>query len=179
MKERVLSSRRVFEGQILNLRVDEIEAADGHRGTREVVEHAGAAGAVVVHEGHLVLVRQYRHAPGEELLEVPAGKLSAGETPDECIVRELVEEIGLRPNTLSLMARFYTTPGFSNEIFHLYFTDDLEPESGKLEAGEVLEVERVPFEHVPTLLSQGRVKDAKTIIGLSLLLLGDEIQLGP
>lgn len=171
MRERLLSSRRIFEGKILNLRVDEIEAADGHRGTREVIEHAGAVGVVVVHREEIVLVRQWRHACGEALLEIPAGKLSPGEDPAACAERELVEEVGLRPRSLEHLATYHTTPGFTDERFHLYLADDLVEEAGQTDAGEVLEVERYPAPDVRTLLASGEIRDAKTLLGLAYLAL--------
>jgi ADP-ribose pyrophosphatase len=169
--ERVLSSRTIFEGNILTLRVDEVEAADGHRSTREVVEHAGAVGVVCVHNGDLVLVRQYRHATGEVLLEIPAGKLSAGEDPQACAARELIEEVSLRPGRLEHLATYYTTPGFTNEKFYLYFTDDVVEESGTSDEGEVIEVERRPLHDLRILLASGEIKDAKTLLGLALVAL--------
>lgn len=153
---------------MLSLRVDDVEAEDAYRTTREVVEHRGAVGAVAVHEGRVVLVRQYRHAPGEELLEIPAGRLEPGEDPRDCIARELVEEVGLEPRTLQPLAQFYTTPGFANEMFHLFFTDDLVPRPGQLEQGEVLTVERVRVEDISALLDSGRIRDGKTLVGLAL-----------
>jgi ADP-ribose pyrophosphatase len=171
MRERVLSSRTIFEGHVLRLRVDEVEAADGHRSTREVIEHSGAVGVVCVHEGDVWLVRQYRHATGEILLEIPAGKLGPGEDPEECAARELVEEIGLRPRRLEHLATYYTTPGFTNERFFLYFTDDVEAAAAGTEAGEVLEVERRPAAAARQLLSSGEIGDAKTLLGLALLAL--------
>ncbi len=171
MEERLLSSQRVFEGKILNLRVDEIEAADGHRGTREVIEHAGAVGVVAVHRDEIVLVRQWRHACGEALLEIPAGKLSPDEDPAACAERELVEEVGLRPRALEHLATYYTTPGFTDERFHLYYADDLVEEAGQTDAGEVLEVERYPAGDLSALLGSGEVRDAKTLLGLAYLAL--------
>jgi ADP-ribose pyrophosphatase len=173
MRERVISSRVVFEGEILKLRVDDVEAADGHRSTREVIEHGGAVGVVCVHEGDVWLVRQYRHATGEVLLEVPAGKLGPGEDPEGCAARELVEEIGLRPNSLEHLATYYTTPGFTNERFFLYFTDDVVAEEGSTDAGEVLEVERRPATSAPALITSGEIQDAKTLLGLAFLALRD------
>lgn len=161
----------MFEGEVLRLRVDDVEAADGHRSTREVIEHGGAVGVVCVHDGDIWLVRQYRHATGEVLLEVPAGKLGPGEDPAECARRELVEEVGLRPLSLEPLAAYYTTPGFSNERFHLFFTDDVVAESGSTDAGEVLEIERRPVSEVRALLTSGEVQDAKTLLGLALLAL--------
>jgi ADP-ribose pyrophosphatase len=171
MRERVLGSRTVFEGSILRLRVDEVEASDGHRATREVIEHGGAVGVVCVHEGDVWLVRQYRHATGEILLEIPAGKLGPDEEPEACARRELVEEVGLRPGRLEHLATYYTTPGFTNERFFLYFTDDVTPSSGTTEAGEVLEVERRPVSSVRELIESGELRDAKTLLGLAFLTL--------
>lgn len=171
MRERVLSSRTVFEGSILRLRVDDVEAADGHRSTREVIEHGGAVGVLCVHDGDVWFVRQYRHATGEVLLEIPAGKLGAGEDPETCASRELVEEIGLRPNKLEHLATYYTTPGFTNERFYLYFTDDVVPEPGSTDEGEVIEVERRPAARARELIGSGEVKDAKTLLALAFLAL--------
>jgi ADP-ribose pyrophosphatase len=169
--ERVLGSRTIFEGNILTLRVDEIEASDGHRGTREVVVHRGAVGIVCVDGSDIVLVRQYRHATGETMLEIPAGTLAPGEDPEACAARELVEEVNLRPARLELLARYYTTPGFSDETFHLYFTDDVSPEPGSTEAGEIIEVERHPVAGVRELLRSGEIRDAKSLLGLAFLAL--------
>lgn len=170
-RERVLSSRLVFEGQIIRVRVDDVEASDGHRGTREIVEHRGAVGVVAIHDGEVVLVRQYRHAIGADLLEIPAGKLEAGEEPDATAHRELVEEVGLRAASLEHLATYYTTPGFTDERFHLYLAEDLRPEAGSTDAGEVIEVERYPVGEIRALIGTGRVRDAKTLLGLSLYLL--------
>lgn len=171
MRERVLGSRTVFEGQILTLRVDDVEAADGHRSTREVIEHGGAVGVVCVHDGDVWFVRQYRHATGEVLLEIPAGKLGPGEDPEACAARELVEEIGLHPRRLEHLATYYTTPGFTNERFFLYYADDVVARSGATEAGEVLEIERRPVASVDQLLRSGEVRDAKTLLGLAFVAL--------
>ncbi len=171
MRERVLGSRTIFEGSIVRLRVDEVEAADGHRSTREVIEHGGAVGVVCVHEGYVWLVRQYRHATEEVLLEIPAGKLGPGEDPNACARRELVEEIGLRPGRMEHLATYYTTPGFTNERFFLYLTDDVSPTPGTTEAGEVLEIERRPASSARELIASGEIRDAKTLLGLSFLAL--------
>jgi ADP-ribose pyrophosphatase len=171
MRDRVISSRTIFEGQVLKLRVDEVEAADGHHSTREVVEHGGAVGVVCVHDGDIVLVRQYRHATQEVLLEIPAGKLGAGEDPVACAARELVEEVSLHPRRLEYLATYYTTPGFTNEKFYLYFTDDVTEEPGTTDEGEVIEVQRRPLGAIRELISSGEIKDAKSLLGLALLAL--------
>jgi ADP-ribose pyrophosphatase len=171
LPERVLSTQKIFEGQVLTLRVDEVEADDGHQSTREVIEHRGAVGIVCIDGDDVVLVRQYRHATTEELLEIPAGKLEAGEDPEVCAARELVEEVGLRPKRLEHLATFYTTPGFSNERFHLYFTDDVTSEAGGTDPGEIVTIERRPAESVKTLIESGEIRDAKSLLGLAFLAL--------
>jgi ADP-ribose pyrophosphatase len=171
MRERVLGSRTIFEGAVVRVRVDEVEAADGHHSSREVIEHKGAVGVVCVHDGDVWFVRQYRHATGEELLEIPAGKLDDGEDPESCAARELVEEIGLRPRRLEHLATYYTTPGFTNERFYLYFTDDVFPAAGATDEGEVLEIERRPVSSARDLIGSGEVQDAKTLLGLAFLVL--------
>jgi ADP-ribose pyrophosphatase len=169
--ERVISSRTIFEGEVLKLRVDEVEADDGHRATREVIEHGGAVGIVCVHEDQIVLVRQYRHATGEALLEIPAGKLGRGEAPEACAARELVEEVNLRPRRLEHLATYYTTPGFTNEKFHLFFTDEVVAEAGSTDAGEIIEIERYAASDARRLMTSGEVRDAKTLLGLAFLAL--------
>lgn len=171
MEERTLRSETIFEGRILTLRVDEVETADGHRSTREVVVHGGAVGVVCVHEENVVLVRQFRYATGERLLEIPAGKLDPDEDPVACARRELVEEVGLRPRTLEHLVTYYTTPGFTNERFHLYLCENALPEAGETDPGEVIEVVRRPVGDLRGLLRSGEVRDAKSLLGLAFLAL--------
>ena len=169
--ERVVSSRVVFEGDIIRVRVDEIVAADGHHGTREVIEHRGAVAVVCVHEGDVWLVRQYRHPTGEALLEIPAGKLAEREDAQACAERELVEEVGLRPRSIEHVVTYYTTPGITNEKMHIYFTDDVEEAERALEPGEVVDVVRKPVSELRELIDGGEIRDAKSLLGLSLLAL--------
>jgi ADP-ribose pyrophosphatase len=169
--ERTVSSRTVFEGKVITVRVDEIVASDGHRATREVIVHGGAVGIVCVHEGDVWLVRQYRYAPGEALLEIPAGTLEEGEDPAACAARELVEEIGLRPRRLEHLITYFTTPGITNERMHLYFTDDVEQAKANTEPGEVLQIERRPIGKLRELIASGEIQDAKSLVGLSLVAL--------
>jgi ADP-ribose pyrophosphatase len=169
--ERKVGSRTMFEGKIVKVRVDDVVAADGHRTTREVVEHRGAVGIVCVHEGDVWLVRQYRYAPGEVLLEIPAGTLDEGEDPAACAERELVEEIGLRPRRLEHLMTYYTTPGIANERMHLFFTEDVEPAEAHTDPGEVIEIERRPLATLRELIVSGEIKDAKSLVGLSIVAL--------
>jgi ADP-ribose pyrophosphatase len=169
--ERVVASRKVFEGKILSLRVDEVISEDGHRSTREVIEHGGAVAIVCVHDGDIWLVRQYRHPAEDVLVEIPAGTLGRGEDPAACAARELVEEVGLRPRRLDHLITYYTTPGITNEKMHIYFTDDVTEAERALEPGEVVDVVRKPVAELRELIASGDIVDAKSLVGLSLLAL--------
>ena len=114
--EEVINITEVFKGKVINLRIDQVLLPDGRNATREVVEHPGAVAVVPVHaDGSVILVRQYRHAVGKVLLEIPAGKLDLNEDPDMCAARELEEETGCRALNIKKLAAIFTTPGFSDE----------------------------------------------------------------
>lgn len=117
-------------------------------------------------DGKVVLVRQYRHAAGGWLLEVPAGKRNAGEDPYDCAVREVTEEIGLRPTVLEPLGAIWTTPGFADERIWLFVATELEPATQNLDEDEVLEVVRLPFEEAVARARDGRIPDAKSAIAL-------------
>lgn len=121
LKEKTLQQKRIFAGNMINLRVDTVELPNGKESTREVVEHPGAV-TVLAYTGsnELLMVRQYRYAVGQETLELPAGKLDPEEAPEECAARELEEETGFRPRRVKLLGKFYTSPGFSDEVMYLY-----------------------------------------------------------
>ncbi len=167
---RVIESRLEFSGRIFKVYVENLELPTGQVVERELVRHPGAVGMVpVTREGEVVLVRQYRHPTGEDLLEIPAGKLDvSGETPEECAYRELEEEIGYRTDRLVKLAEFYNSPGYSDEYFYLYLAFDLKLSSTNPDADEFLEIERIDLNQSLELIYRGEIRDAKTIIGLLL-----------
>lgn len=166
---RLLERRAVFEGKVVRLYLDRVRLPDGREAEREVVLHWGAVGMVPVNmEGKVVLVRQYRHASGEALLEIPAGKLTPEEEPLSCAERELLEEVGCRAGKWVKLASFYTSPGFSNEILHLFLALDLQEGEASPEEDEFLEVVRVPLSHALKMVERGEIKDSKTVAGLAL-----------
>src|SRR5918992_3461114 len=124
MPERTLSSTHPFSGHVISVRVDEVERADGRRTTRDVVEHPGAVAIVAWDGARLAMVRQWRHATGQSLLELPAGTLEPDEPPETTARRELAEETGLAAATWEEGPRFYTAPGFCDELMHLYLATD-------------------------------------------------------
>lgn len=165
--EKQISSKSVYKGYIVNIRSDIAELKDGKMVVREVVEHAGGVAVVPVDEhGRVLMVRQYRYPMGMELLEVPAGKLEAGEDPYECAVRELSEETGCTAGKMISLGKIYTSPGFSTEILHLYLATELIGGEMHLDEGEFLSVEAVPAGKLVEMIMSGEIKDAKTIIGV-------------
>jgi ADP-ribose pyrophosphatase len=165
--EETLSSKRIFEGRAINLRVDTVRTVDGRRSTREVVEHAPCIAVIAVAaDGRILLVRQYRQAPGKELLEIPAGGIDAGETPEVAVVREMQEETGYRPQRVTRLCGFFSSPGFCDEYLHLFLAEDLVP--GRLQAEDTPGIEVVPVTvaEVTSLIASGKIEDSKSIAGL-------------
>lgn len=163
----MLSSRRVYEGRIINLRVDTVAFPDGRTGTREVVEYAGAVAVVPVNEkGELLLVRQYRHAVGKTLLEIPAGKLEQGEDPAASAGRELLEETGYEAERLTRLISFFSTPGFTTEELHLFLATGLNLKAQDLDDDEFIDVVPVPYEKALEMIWTGEICDAKSVAGI-------------
>jgi len=167
-RARVLSSRSVHAGRVVQLRVEEIELPSGRRSTLELVHHPGATAIVPVDaEGNVLMVRQYRHATGGEwLLEVPAGKLDPGETPEVCAARECEEETGFRPGELAPLGWIWTTPGFTDERIWLFLARGLAAGRQDLQDDEALSVERIPFAEAVARALDGGIDDAKSIAAL-------------
>jgi ADP-ribose pyrophosphatase len=170
--ERSLTSRRVYEGQVVNLRVDEVEMPSGRRQMREIVEHRGAVAVVPLIEGDVMLVRQFRRPAGRVLLEIPAGTMEPGENPEVCLQRELAEEIGMRAGQADHLVSFYPSPGFLTEVVHVYMAQKLTPH--RLEGDEEdLAVVRMPLARARALVGR-EIVDAKSMIGLLLATAGEE-----
>lgn len=163
----VIKSETKFKGEILTLKVEQVKFPDSSIHEREIVKHQGAVGIVpVTDEGKIIFVVQYRHPAGEEILEIPAGKLDQdGETPLDCAVRELEEETGYRGKLVKL-AEFFTTPGYSDEIFHLYLAKNLNKVTDKILDSAVLEVREISIKEAVSMVSSFKIRDAKTIIGI-------------
>ena len=140
---------------------------DGREVALDIVRHPGAAAVVpFVAEDEVLLIRQYRHAAGGMILEVPAGKLDAGEPPERCAVRELAEEAGLRARRLERLATIWTTPGFTDERIHLFAAFDLEPGQARPEADEFIEPVRMPLAEALARVWSGEIADAKSALAL-------------
>jgi ADP-ribose pyrophosphatase len=169
MEERTLNSHRAWEGRRISVRIDEVERSDGHRTSREIVEHPGAVAILAWDGERLAMVRQWRHATGQVLLEIPAGTLEPDEPPAETARRELAEESGLAAERWEVGPRFYTAPGFCDELMHLYLATDLGDAPGEGDADEVLEPLWMTLDEALAGIDEGRIRDAKTIAGVEWL----------
>ena len=165
--EPTVSSRRIFDGKILSLRVDTVALSSGIEATREVIEHGPAVAIVPVDDtGNVHLVKQYRKAIGDSLLEVPAGRMERGEDPAEAARRELGEETGLEAGKLDFLGSYFTTPGFTDEEMYAFLATDLR--EGEAHPDEDEEVERVimPLEQAVEMVNNGELHDGKSIAAL-------------
>ena len=169
MEERTLASTHPWTGRRIRIRVDEVERSDGHRTTREVVEHPGAVAILAWDGERLAMIRQWRHATGEVLLEIPAGTLEPDEPPLVTAERELAEEAGLAAARWEEGPRFFTAPGFCDEVMHLYLATGLSPASAEADADELLEAHWTSLADALAAIDNGRIRDAKTITGVSWL----------
>jgi ADP-ribose pyrophosphatase len=169
MQERTLRSTVVWRGHTIRVRVDEVERPDGRRTTRDIVEHPGAVAILAWDGTRLAMVRQWRHATGQVLLEVPAGTLEPGEPPAETARRELAEEAGLAAATWEPGPRFYTAPGFCDELMHIFLATDLSPATAEGDEDEQLEPSWMTLPEALAAIDEGRIIDAKTLAGVSWL----------
>lgn len=169
MDERTLASTRPWAGDRIKVRVDEVERDDGHRSRREVVEHPGAVAVLAWDGQRLAMVTQWRHATGRELLEIPAGTLEPGEAPAETARRELAEEVGLAAASWEDGPRFYTAPGFCDELLHLFLATELHETAAGGDPEEQIEPSWMTMPDALAAIDDGRILDAKTIVGVGWL----------
>ena len=165
---KTVSSEPIYQGRIFNVVRDTVDE-DGSQYTREVIRHKGSAVVVAVFaDNTTVLVRQYRHPAGKHLLEIPAGSLETGEDPQQGALRELEEEIGARAAKIEKLAEFYVSPGFLDEKMYLYLATELTETQQNLDEDENISLVRLPLAEALAMTRDGRIQDAKTIIGLTL-----------
>ncbi|CAK7016224.1 NUDIX hydrolase [Tissierella carlieri] len=167
-EEKTMKSDKLYEGKLLNLRVDTVEIPDKKYSKREIVEHPGGVAVIpVTDDNSIILVKQYRKAVERFLLEVPAGKLELNEEPRETAVRELKEETGYEAKKLEYLLEFYTSPGFSNEKIYLFLATDLVEGEPTPDVGEFIETVKYNIEDLIKMVERGEITDSKTIIGIN------------
>ena len=167
LKETQKSSEKIFSGKLIDLYFDHVELPNGKSSTREWINHPGAVCIIpILPDGNLCLIRQYRYGPRDEFIEIPAGKLDAGEDPLVCAKRELKEEIGYIAGKFTFLTNIYPAIGFSNEKMWMYLAEDLQLSNQSLDQDEFLELLPLSLEEAIDLINQGNITDVKTIIGV-------------
>jgi ADP-ribose pyrophosphatase len=167
-----LDSRRIHTGRVVRLDVDTVRFPDGSTGQLELIRHPGAAAIVPCAsdppgaDPTILLIRQYRYATGGQLWEIPAGTLDPGEDPEACARRELMEETGVTAARLQRLTSIWTTPGFTNEVIHLYLATGLTTGEPSRERDEFIEVVPQPLSRVLALIRDGEIRDAKTVVAI-------------
>jgi ADP-ribose pyrophosphatase len=166
---RVVGHRRIYEGRVLSLDVDEVREPGGVSGTREVVRQPGSVAALpVLDDGRIVLVRQYRYAVSSYVWELPAGRRDPSESPEDGARRELEEEVGLRPGALERISTFWTTPGFCDEVMHLFRATALETVPPRPEEDERIEPVTFTLDEAMAMVARGEIREGKTLVALLL-----------
>lgn len=169
MEFKTLKSETVYEGKAFDVRREQLLLPDGKTTWFDIVIHPGAVTLIPIDAiGRILFVRQYRHAVGKELLELPAGTLNVGEEPAACALREVREETGMSAGKLEKVGEFYLVPGYSTEYMHLYLASDLQVDPLPGDEDEFITVEAIHLEDLPELISQGALQDAKSLAALSL-----------
>ena len=169
--EETLSSKVVYSGRVVRLRVDDIKLPDGRQTSREVVEHGDCVAVIPLDtDGNVLLVRQFRKPVEKDLLEIPAGCIDPGEEPVATVRREMREETGYLPRKIERLGGFYASPGYCTEYLHLYLATDLVPDRLQADDTDSIELVRVPLSQIAGLIASGDICDAKSIAGLLLYL---------
>ena len=167
MKFKLLNSETIFKGRVFTIRRDDLRTPDGRTTIFDIVEHHGSVVILPIdNDGNLLLVRQYRHAAVENLLELPAGTLDLDEDPAHCAAREVREETGMGAGKLVELGKFYLAPGYSTELMTVFLATELRVDPLEPDADEFLEVEKIPLAKAFSLAETGQMPDAKTLAAL-------------
>jgi ADP-ribose pyrophosphatase len=173
-KARLISSKLAYKGKVFSVFTDKVEEPGGNINTRDVIRHNGSVVVLAVDESKnpadpdVILERQYRHAAGQFLLELPAGRIEPGEAPLAAAKREMIEETGFRAKKWTLLTKYFASPGFLGEWMQIYLARDIREGAAQPEADEQIEILRVPLSEALALIAANKIHDGKTLIGLSL-----------
>lgn len=173
--EKTLKSETLYEGRIIDVVLEDVELPDGKTSKRELVKHPGAVAVIpVTEQGKIVLIRQFRKPLERAIVEIPAGKLEEGEKPEVCAARELEEETGYKTNKLEKVISFYTSPGFADELVHIFYTEQLEAGVENTDEDEFVEKIEVTLEEAEKMIETNEIFDAKTAFAVQWLKLKNQ-----
>ncbi len=165
--EKTISSQSIYNGRIIKVKVDEVLLPNGNTAKREIVNHQGAVAVLpLTDDGKMIAVRQFRKPLERTIVEIPAGKLEAGEEPLACAIRELEEETGYAAKHMELLSSFYTSPGFADELLHVYVATGLTKGESRPDEDEFVDVLELTLEEAQELHRTGEIRDAKTVVAL-------------
>ncbi|MEK3709610.1 ADP-ribose pyrophosphatase [Bacillus sp. FSL K6-1005] len=179
LEEKTIAKEQIFSGKVIDLYVEDVELPNGKTSKREIVKHPGAVAVLAVtDEGKIIMVKQFRKPLERTIVEIPAGKLEKGEEPEYTALRELEEETGYTAKKLTKMTAFYTSPGFADEIVHVFLAEELTvlEEKRELDEDEFVEVMEVTLEDALKLVESREVYDAKTAYAIQYLQLKEALQ---
>lgn len=165
-EEKTLEKNVIYSGKILNLRKDRVSLPDGKAGVREIVEHSGGSAILCEKDGKILMVKQFRYAYKEEIWEIPAGKVNAGEDSVKTAFRELEEEGGIKADNMELLFTVYPSPGYTSEIIRIYRATGLTETRAHLDEDEFLSAEWIEKPRLKNMIERGEIKDSKTLIAL-------------
>ncbi|WP_058307521.1 NUDIX hydrolase [Gracilibacillus massiliensis] len=168
-EEKTTKTQSIFNGKVIDVQVDDVLLPDGKSSKREIVKHPGAVAIIpITQDNKIIFVKQYRKPLEKTLIEIPAGKLEEGESPNITVLRELEEETGFTTNHLQYITSFYTSPGFADEIIYLYETNSLEKvlEPKALDEDEFVELMELSIEEAEKLIATQEIHDAKTLYAI-------------
>lgn len=169
MTFKAIKTNHIYQGRAFEVRQDLVSLPDGRQMQMDIVEHAESVTLVPISgDGFLWVVRQYRHAAGQELWELPAGVIEPGEDPTPCAQRELREEIGMSAGLLTLLGGFFLAPGYSTEYMHVFLAQNLTRDPLPGDINEFLHIEKIPLRQVEAYIQSGHFRDAKSIASLGL-----------
>lgn len=179
LEEKTLSTEQIFTGKVISLQVDEVELPNGKTSKREIIKHPGAVAIIALTDDKkVVMVEQYRKALERTLVEIPAGKLEKGERPEVCAIRELEEETGYECEKIDWLTSFYTSPGFADELVHLYVATGLNKKvnAAELDEDEFVNLIEVTLEEALDLMKNQKIYDAKTAYAIQYLQLKEALK---